>query len=231
MALERISFDVPTENLVGVFAPHPVAPLADLGAALDEALAQPIGAPSLVELARGARSVLLVVDDNTRPTPTERLLPPILDRLNAAGVPDAAIELLIALGTHRPMTPAEQEIKYGREVLRRVRVSNHDAFDPARLVDLGGDRRRRPRHRQSCGHGGRFGGRPRQHCAAPHPRLFGRCQDHPAGCLRRTHHWRSALALDASRAQSAGCGWRTSCDRRWRRSPSAPDCVLSSTRC
>ena len=132
-----VSFDVPSANLMGVYAPHDVAPLPDLDAALSEALSHPIGGPSLEDMVRGARSVLLVVDDNTRPTPTDRLLPPLLDRLNAAGIPDEAIELLIALGTHRPMTWEECEQKFGLEVMRRIAVRNHDAFCAEQLVALG----------------------------------------------------------------------------------------------
>lgn len=115
-----VSLDVPSANLMGIYAPHDVAPLPDLDAALCEALSNPIGGPSLEALVQGARSMLLVVDDNTRPTPTDRLLPPLLDRINAAGIPDEAIELLIALGTHRPMTREESETKYGPEIMRRI---------------------------------------------------------------------------------------------------------------
>jgi len=132
-----VSFSVPSANLMGVYAPHDVAPLPDLDAALSEALSDPTGGPSLEDMVRSARSVLLVVDDNTRPTPTDRLLPPLLDRINAAGIADEAIELLIALGTHRPMTREECGKKYGPEVMGRIQVRNHDAFCPEQLVNLG----------------------------------------------------------------------------------------------
>ncbi|MDI7278096.1 MAG: lactate racemase domain-containing protein, partial [Anaerolineae bacterium] len=45
--------------------------------------------------------------------------------------------LLIALGTHRPMSPEEQEARFGREVMSRVRVENLDLHDPSAFVDLG----------------------------------------------------------------------------------------------
>lgn len=134
---DSLTFDLPAANLLGVYAPNPVTPLLDVDAATQHALQSPIGLPPLGELARGARHVLLVVDDNTRPTPTERILPHLLNGLNAAGVPDSAIRLLIALGTHRAMTPEEMRIKYGAEVMARVEVRNHDAFDPHIMVDLG----------------------------------------------------------------------------------------------
>ena len=131
------AFRVPADNLLGVYSPlaAPVAP--DSAAEIARALAAPIEAPTLVEFARGRRSVVIVADDNTRPTPTDVIVPLLLAALNAAGVPDDAIRAVIALGTHRPMTPDEIERKFGPEVVRRVPVDNHEAFDPAALVDLG----------------------------------------------------------------------------------------------
>jgi nickel-dependent lactate racemase len=133
-----LSFRVDARNLIGVFVPHDLPPLGDLAAETSIALANPSGGPALAELARGARRVIIVADDNTRPTPTDVIIPILLDALNAAGVPDDAIEILVALGTHRKMTAEELEVKFGAQVLRRVAVLNHEAFDPAALIDLGG---------------------------------------------------------------------------------------------
>ncbi|MHB1296795.1 MAG: nickel-dependent lactate racemase family protein [Anaerolineae bacterium] len=134
---ETIAFDVPSANLLGVYAPHKLPAARSVAEETARALGEPIGGPSLVELARGKRRVLIIADDNTRPTPTDVILPLMLNALNTAGVPDEAIEILIALGTHRPMTEDEILVKYGPEVVRRVRVFNHDAFDAAALADVG----------------------------------------------------------------------------------------------
>src|SRR5581483_3674054 len=60
--------------------------------------------------------VELVVDDLTRPTPISLLLPPVVAELRAAGVPLGAITVLVALGTHRPMTDAELAERLGGEL-------------------------------------------------------------------------------------------------------------------
>jgi len=134
---ETIRFHVPSSRLMGVYAPHDMPPVDDIVAEVRRALAEPIGGPSLVDLARGAGRVVLVADDNTRPTPAHVIIPEMLNALNKAGVSDAAVQILIALGTHRPMTAAEIEAKFGLEVMARVEIVNHDAFDPAVLLDLG----------------------------------------------------------------------------------------------
>ncbi|MBC7256417.1 MAG: nickel-dependent lactate racemase, partial [Chloroflexi bacterium] len=136
---ETVAFSIEAQRLLGVFTPHEVPTLAEeaLDAELQRVLDAPIGAKPLREAAKGARRVVIVADDATRPTPTHRILPLLLDALNAAGVPDEAITVLIALGTHRAMTEDEIARKFGPAVTQRVAVVNHDAFDPSQLMDLG----------------------------------------------------------------------------------------------
>ncbi|HWR30908.1 MAG TPA: nickel-dependent lactate racemase, partial [Negativicutes bacterium] len=52
-------------------------------------------------------------------------------------VRDEQVTVIIALGTHRPMTDKEILTKYGEEVVRRVSVKNHNFRDPDLMVDLG----------------------------------------------------------------------------------------------
>ncbi len=134
---ETVEVDIPAENLIGVYSPKDVPPVADVRAEVARALAAPIGARPLRELAAGAGKVVIVADDNTRLTPTDKIIPVLLDELNAAGVKDEQITIIIALGTHRFMTDAEIAAKFGDEVVRRVKVKNHDYKNPAELAELG----------------------------------------------------------------------------------------------
>jgi len=120
-----------------VLEPKTVAGALDVDRATRDALQSPFGSPPLRELVSLGDHVLLLVDDITRPTPRRWLLPPILNTLNDAGIPDSAIMILIALGTHRPMTRAEIRNGLGDEVTARVAVENHDFRDPSRLVHVG----------------------------------------------------------------------------------------------
>ncbi len=134
---KSVEIRIPEGNLVGVYSPRDVAPVGDVGAEIRRALASPIGALSLREQVRGRKNAVLIADDNTRLTPTDILIPILLNECNAAGIPDAAIRVIIALGTHRFMTNDEIRDKFGAETLRRVPVVNHPYKDPAALVDLG----------------------------------------------------------------------------------------------
>ncbi len=132
--LERL--EVLRERLLDVIGPRPSSAVMDARSAVELAFDHPIGSEPLEKLAVGARRPVVVCDDMTRPTPTHLLLPVVLDRLNRAGVQDSQVTVLIATGTHRPMTEKELKAKLGAEVLGRVTVTNHVYEDRQQLVHL-----------------------------------------------------------------------------------------------
>lgn len=102
-------------------------PLDDAVAAIGAALDNPIGSKPLIELAAGKRTAAISVCDITRPAPNQITLPPMLERLHAAGIPTAGITILIATGLHRGATGAEIQTIVGPQIAARYRVVNHDA--------------------------------------------------------------------------------------------------------
>ncbi|MBN2031040.1 nickel-dependent lactate racemase [bacterium] len=102
-----------------------------------EALRKPIGTSPLSDLVRQhGKETIILADDSTRSTPQHLILPVLLDELNHAGVPDSAVTVLIALGTHRPMTEEECRVRFGEKVMSRVRVENLPQ-NPDDFVDFG----------------------------------------------------------------------------------------------
>ncbi len=69
----------------------------------------------------------------TRPCPSDQLIPPILEELAAAGIPDQDITIVIGLGLHRPMSEAEIDQALSPAIHKRFRVLNHDADDTVHL--------------------------------------------------------------------------------------------------
>src|SRR5262249_59143109 len=102
-------------------------PVGDELGAVAQACARPIGTPALAELARGRRSVVIVISDRTRPVPYRVVLPPILDALEAASVPRRGVEILVGTGLHRASTAEELLAMLGPDVVSRYRIRNHDA--------------------------------------------------------------------------------------------------------
>jgi len=95
--------------------------------AIETALDRPIAGKPLLELAAGKKSAAISVCDITRPAPNRLTLPPLLERLHAAGIPQDGITILIATGLHRAATAAELQIILGPEIVSRYRIVNHDA--------------------------------------------------------------------------------------------------------
>ena len=112
-------------------------PLADVQAALAEALASPIGAKPLAELARGKRTACIVICDITRPVPNSLLLPPICRILEGAGIPRDGITILIATGLHRPNEGAELVELVGEFIAANYTCVNHFGKDLASHTYLG----------------------------------------------------------------------------------------------
>jgi nickel-dependent lactate racemase len=104
-------------------AERPAAP--DAKAALISAIRSPIGGPPLRELARAGRTVAISVCDVTRPQPRREMLEALLQEM--PDIPANAVTILIATGTHRGSTDEERERMFGRDLLDRYRVVDHDS--------------------------------------------------------------------------------------------------------
>ncbi|MFA6241724.1 MAG: nickel-dependent lactate racemase [Candidatus Hydrogenedentales bacterium] len=117
-----------------VLSPRHENALPDPKHAFARACAEPIESPRLRDLVSPGERVCIVTSDGTRPVPNRVLLPWILEEL---GVPDEHVTVLVGTGTHRPNSPEELAAMFGEEIMRRVRVVNHDAYDPARNECVG----------------------------------------------------------------------------------------------
>ncbi|MCL5104012.1 MAG: nickel-dependent lactate racemase [Armatimonadetes bacterium] len=102
-----------------------------------DALHSPIGCAMLSQEVKAGMRVTIAVDDSSRTTRTNLMLPLVLDELCEAGVPRDDITILIALGTHRPMTREEMEQKYTPEVAANYRIVNPDWKDKSCYKEVG----------------------------------------------------------------------------------------------
>jgi nickel-dependent lactate racemase len=132
-----ISINIPDENIDFVSDLGDIPELKDPAKEIKACLKSPTGTLPLSDLVDPKQKVVIVGDDITRPTPQNLIMPILLDELNEIGIPDKNIEIIIALGTHRPMTKKEIKEKYGNEIVKRVRVTNHDYKNLENLVSIG----------------------------------------------------------------------------------------------
>jgi len=134
---KTIPVEIPSRNLLCVLEPKDLPRVQNEKLEVMRALENPIGSPKLADMVTQGDKVIIISDDNTRLTPTQLIVPALLDMLNEIGVEDENIKVIVALGTHRPMTHSEFRQKFGRQVLKRVEVENHEFADHSKLVELG----------------------------------------------------------------------------------------------
>ena len=129
---------LPEEKIIQVMEGHASSKCQDVKKAVVEAMRHPIGSKPLQQVVQAGDKVGIIVSDITRSwIKSDQFLPSILDELNLAGVPDQDIFIMIAEGTHRAQTPAEDEIVCGKDVVRRVKIYQHDALNMANHTFIG----------------------------------------------------------------------------------------------
>jgi nickel-dependent lactate racemase len=101
--------------------------LEDEVTAIHRSLDGPISCEPLVALAAGKKTAAISVCDITRPAPNRLTLPPLLERLQKAGIPVDGITILIATGLHRAATEDEVNAILGPEITATYSVVSHDA--------------------------------------------------------------------------------------------------------
>lgn len=134
---EPVTVNIPDDNLSWVaHLGHSGRPFSSEEQVIREALAHPVGSPRLSEIVDSQKTVAIIVDDITRPTPVALLLPFILGELKKGGVPDVNIRLVIAPGTHRVMTNEEIATRYGR-ISPAIQIVNEDYRNAGSFVNVG----------------------------------------------------------------------------------------------
>jgi nickel-dependent lactate racemase len=129
--------EIPEKNLLGIFSPSTVSIEKSEEEIIEEALSHPVGSPPLSEILKGHKNVLIVADDYTRTTPVQIILPRLIKELKKSGIRLDGIKILIALGTHRPMSQGEIAKKFGEEISGQYPILNHSWEDPSQLIHLG----------------------------------------------------------------------------------------------
>jgi nickel-dependent lactate racemase len=129
--------EVPDQNLLGIFAPSTVEIEKKEEEIIQEALLHPVGSSPLAEILEWCQDVLILVDDYTRPTPTQKILPQLIKELERGGIKREGIRFLIASGTHRAMTEEEIVKKFGKEIPKQYPILHHHWWDSSQMVYLG----------------------------------------------------------------------------------------------
>jgi nickel-dependent lactate racemase len=123
-----LPLDLPADLDVTLIQKNAMPVLKDPEGAVKAAFANPVNSRALREEAKGCRSSCILICDITRPVPNGLILTQLIQELIEAGMPPAAITVLVATGLHRPNEGDELRELVGSDwVLGKVKVSNHFA--------------------------------------------------------------------------------------------------------
>lgn len=111
--------------------------LEDITAATLAAVRCPIASQPLQKVVRKGDKVAVIVSDVTRLVRTAEFLPVIISEINAAGVLDEDITIIVATGTHRAHTHDEDIAVCGKDIVKRIKIHQHDSRNNEELTDLG----------------------------------------------------------------------------------------------
>ena len=120
-----LEVELPTDRVVRTLSYKDAAPIDDPDSVVRELLATPTGSPSLANLATGRSDACILICDITRPVPNELILRPMLETLEASGIPRNKILILVATGLHRPTTSDELVEMVGPEIAAKYRIEDH----------------------------------------------------------------------------------------------------------
>jgi len=116
---------IPTKNITFILNKEDAKGLENEQEAIANSLRAPIERPGLSNCVEKDDKVVVIVTDNTRPCPDDKLLPPILAELERK-VPRENITVLVALGLHPPLDTQGLTKKLGRNIVENYNVMNHD---------------------------------------------------------------------------------------------------------
>ncbi len=126
---EKIPVQVPDSQVMAVLTPNE----AEIGLTGSEevyrSMKEPIGLPPLREVVKKGETVAIITSDITRPIPSYKVLPAVLDELSAAGIPDSDITIVFALGSHGGHTEERMRYMVGDAVYDRIRCIDSDVND------------------------------------------------------------------------------------------------------
>ncbi|AKB35572.1 Transcriptional regulator [Methanosarcina siciliae C2J] len=118
--------NIPEKNISGLILPSEPEKKEDEAFLIRKALENPIKSKRLSEIINPESRIAIIVSDVTRPTPTAKILPPLLDELYLGGAKDEHITIIFALGLHRRQTEEECRKLLGDEISKSIRFVQHD---------------------------------------------------------------------------------------------------------
>lgn len=124
---EKLYFNVPESwNVLTLASFEDCLEFNNVEELAGSALNKPINAATLEKVLTPSDKIAILIEDNTRNSPKKYILRILLDRLVGLSIPPDNISVIVALGTHQPLSQEELGHTYGQDVVKRYHFYNHD---------------------------------------------------------------------------------------------------------
>ncbi len=134
----NVSVDISSKYNVSTVKPNNIPAVPDEKKEIERALLAPVNCKRLLEIEGAGKRAVIIVSDTTRPTPTAKMLPPIISELKVANVNDVTV--VFGLGIHRKQTEKEKISILG-DLYGQIKNIEHEVND---CVYLGKTKRGTP---------------------------------------------------------------------------------------
>jgi nickel-dependent lactate racemase len=138
------SFELDEKRIIKEVEMPQVPPMTDVKAGVLDAIYHPIGCKSLKEIIKPGDTVTFICNDPTRVANSFDFMPVLVDEMNKLGVPDANMDILFSLGSHRLMTAKEMAEAVSEGVAKRLKMYNSDCNVQADFDYFGDTSRKTP---------------------------------------------------------------------------------------
>lgn len=123
---EKIELNIPQKNILDIVQGGNLVSNTNEEEVISRALKSPVESGTLCDIAKGKGSACILASDITRPCPSYRFLPELVDELNKGGIENSDIKVVLGLGIHRPHTEKEKAKLAGDRVFKNIEVIDSD---------------------------------------------------------------------------------------------------------
>jgi nickel-dependent lactate racemase len=133
-AKTKKSFFIEDKNFLKTLTPNAIKVELINEDEVSRALRNPIGSKTLRHIVKENEKIVIITSDITRPMPSKRVLPLVIEALKQGGAKEKDIEIILALGSHRSHTLKEKEYIVGKEIFNsQIEIIDSDMNNCIRL--------------------------------------------------------------------------------------------------
>ncbi|PIU28112.1 MAG: transcriptional regulator [Candidatus Hydromicrobium americanum] len=123
---EKVELNIPDKNILDIISGENISPGLNEDKIIIQALENPVKSRKLSEMARGRKSACIIASDITRPCPSYKFLPRLVEELNKGDIENKNIKVVLGIGIHRKHTEDEKRKLVGDYIYDSIEIIDSD---------------------------------------------------------------------------------------------------------